>query len=276
MDYVTGTPKKVTLADKFRLFGISLRENGILWTAAFCAYYFCNASLDFLFRFLQNHGKKHNLPGMGSVEFNRELWHQWDWEHGGDEWDISTEWKASMLRCVLRKNIPQCEHIVEIGPGAGRWTEELLKLTRRLTAFDIAPRCLEICKKRFCENHPASLFLQNNGNDLPEVENESVDAIWSFDTFVHINNPEADKYSREFRRVLRPGGVGVIHHPQRAVSGGWRSNLTSQSFAGYLEAAGLEVVEQFATWNDGGTIHPVGRYQDAITVFRRPRQDSCR
>lgn len=270
MDHVTGTPKKVTLADKLRLFRISLQENGFIWTAALCGYYFCNASLDILFRFLQDYGNRHNLPGMGSVAFNRELWHQWDWEQGGDEWDISAEWKASMLRCVVRRHIASCQHIVEIGPGAGRWTEELLALSRQLTAFDIAPRCLEICRERFGASHPEARFLENNGNDLPGLDDNSVDAIWSFDAFVHINNPQAAQYAREFRRVLRPGGVGVIHHPHRAVRGGWRSNLTSESFAAHLQAAGLEVVQQFETWEENGTRYPVGRYQDAITVFRLP------
>jgi ubiquinone/menaquinone biosynthesis C-methylase UbiE len=30
--------------------------------------------------------------------------------------------------------------------------------------------------------------------------------------FVHINPTDIDAYLRDFRRILKPGGIGVVHH----------------------------------------------------------------
>jgi hypothetical protein len=97
-----------------------------------------------------------------------------------------------------------------------------------------------------------------------------VDAIWSYDVFVHINAAEVDRYAGEFRRVLRPGGIGVIHHGGvGGAAGGWRSNLTAQAFEEILKRHGLQRLRSIAHWVDGDTVHRM-TYDDLITVFRSP------
>ncbi len=103
------------------------------------------------------------------------------------------------------------------------------------------------------------------------VADGTADAVWSYDVFVHINEPEAAGYARELRRILKPGARGVIQHGAVAgEKGGWRSTLTTASFALVLDQAGLRVVRQFDHWDDAGTRHPCGLYGDVITVFERP------
>ena len=97
-----------------------------------------------------------------------------------------------------------------------------------------------------------------------------MDALWSYDVFVHINEPEAASYAREFARVLKPGARGVIQHGAIAgEKGGWRSTLTTESFARILGEAGLRVIRQFDHWEDAGKRHECGLYGDVITVFER-------
>jgi len=47
---------------------------------------------------------------------------------------------------------------------------------------------------------------------LSFIENNSVDYIWSYDVFVHINPTDVEKYIIEFSRILKPHGYGIIHH----------------------------------------------------------------
>jgi hypothetical protein len=46
--------------------------------------------------------------------------------------------------------------------------------------------------------------------------------------------------------------------------------MTAEGMVDCLRGAGLEVVEQFREWTDGGREYQAGLYDDAITVFRKP------
>jgi ubiquinone/menaquinone biosynthesis C-methylase UbiE len=98
----------------------------------------------------------------------------------------------------------------------------------------------------------------------------SVDVIWSFDVFVHINLADIATYLDEFVRVLRPGGRAIIQHGTTAGhSGGWRSDATTAELNALIAARQLQVAEQFSDWQDGAERYEVGLYQDQVTVIER-------
>jgi ubiquinone/menaquinone biosynthesis C-methylase UbiE len=245
------------------------RENGFIWTSLLVFYYFSSAISETTFDRLQKRKLEKNLPGTSSLKANKEIWDNWNWEAGGEEWTLSPEWKESLIRNVLHRYIHPGGHILEIGPGAGRWTSVLLEMADTFTAVDVSESCVQVCRQKFA-GRPGARFLVGNGNDLPGVADASVDFLWSFDAFVHINTTETARYVQEFRRVMRPGSVGVVHHGKNGgLAGGWRSNLTSAAFRNLLQEAGFTVVDQFESWSDAGKEYPVGLYHDEITVFRR-------
>jgi len=100
-------------------------------------------------------------------------------------------------------------NILEIGPGAGRWSEILLNRAKHLTVADISEKCLNICKDRF---DSTKIDFKLITNFLDFMENNSVDFIWSYDVFVHINPIDIEKYLIDFKRILKPNGYAVIHH----------------------------------------------------------------
>ena len=259
--------QKIGWGRKLKLGLLVLRENGLLWTLYLGIYYTGSSLAEAAFRRMHDRARKLKLPGTSSATLNREIWNNWDWQAHGDEWTLSAEWKDSLERQILRKHIPAGKSILEIGPGAGRWTEFLQPLSASLIGVDISQKCVDLCREKF-RSAGNTKFLTTQGNNLAGVEDKSVDAIWSFDVFVHIDEQDVAGYVREFRRVLRPGGVGVVHHGKGPVHGGWRSNLTAGKFKELLQAQGLTLVEQFESWEDNGKTFPVGRYEDVVTVFR--------
>jgi SAM-dependent methyltransferase len=44
------------------------------------------------------------------------------------------------------------------------------------------------------------------------LPDDSVDFVFSFDSFVHIDREIVDAYLGEIGRILKPGGKGFIHH----------------------------------------------------------------
>ena len=63
--------------------------------------------------------------------------------------DSSSEWKRALIDDVLVRWIPAGAVVLEIGPGAGRWSEFLLERAFRLVLVDVSERPLELCRERF-------------------------------------------------------------------------------------------------------------------------------
>ena len=202
---------RLTLAQKMKLMRLAIKENGVVWSTCLGAYYASSAVAEKAFGVMDALRKRKGLPGLNSAAMNKVIWEAWDWSAAGEEWTPSSEWKASLIRKVLEPNVPEGSRVLEIGPGGGRWTGELLKRAAKLTGVDISETCVEKCRERFGDDDKAEFFVVS-GSDLEGVEDGSIDVIWSFDVFVHINEAEVEGYAKEFARVLAPGGCGIIHH----------------------------------------------------------------
>lgn len=212
-------------------------------------------------------GPAHRRWTQHSVTTNRELWSTWEWGAGGEEWTASPAWKASLVEHVLEPTMPRGATILEIGPGAGRWTDVLHARAGALILADITDTTLELCRERLGDPDDVS-YVRTDGSSLCDVETDSVDAVWAFDTFVHIAPLDVAGYLADIHRVLGRGGVAVIHHSGRRDSSGWRSPMTATLFARLADDRGLTVERQFDTWDDGR--HGVRRQGDVVTQLRRP------
>lgn len=260
---------RLTMGQKVRLMGLAIKENGLIWSFCLGVYYLGSALADRAFATMDSIRRKKGVPGLNSPAMNKVIWEAWDWSAKGEEWTPSPEWKTSVIEKILKPHMNPDGVILEIGPGGGRWTGDLVEIGSRLIGVDISEECVRLCGERFADNENVE-FHQTSGSELNATGDGEIDSIWSFDVFVHINRAEVEAYAAEFARVLKNGGTGVIHHGTvGGAEGGWRSNLTAGEMTAALEANGLEVVDQFKTWTDGDTEHEAGLYDDAITVFRK-------
>ena len=46
--------------------------------------------------------------------------------------------------------------------------------------------------------------MKNNGDDFPGIPDASIDFVFSFGTFVHLDMPIIDAYLRNIKRLLKP------------------------------------------------------------------------
>ncbi len=224
---------------------------------------------------------------MPTVEWNRQMWDEpSNWIDGGDEWIFHAQscsqhyadWKRSIVSTFIEPYLGPDVDVLEIGPGHGRWTEFMVDRVKSLTLVDLSLTCIETCQKRFVDADQEVNYIVNDGTCLP-VPEESIDVIWSFGSFVHIDEPEIDSYLREFARVLRPGGRFVVHHPgwhvgtpqlasiaihlgkpgrvltRRLSQGVWRGGLdrgamTTRRFKKLAASHDLSVEDQLNRWGD--------------------------
>jgi SAM-dependent methyltransferase len=249
-----------------------LAQNGVRWSAYAALFGGLTRANHAVYQRMVRLERKHALSGRNSVEDNYRVWDDWDWSRGGEEWTHSEEWKESLINDVMQAELRPQTAILEIGPGAGRWTEPLLKIAQHLVIVDLSDRCIEVCRQRFAGARNIE-FHVNDGRTLAAVPSESIDGVWSFDVFVHIAPLDIQSYMAEIHRVLRPGGRAVIHHAadgheQFAAEAGWRSGMNAVMFAEMVRAQGLKLESQFDSWGPGGRFS-VRRHRDTISVFTK-------
>src|SRR5258708_13678891 len=238
---MTDTAESVHQRAKRRRWGgvtwarLLVAENGLRWTAYAALLAGLKHAGLFVERRLARLEQRHGLNARTGRAVNYEYWQRWDWSLAGEEWTPSDEWRRWVIEEVMLANLKPATTIMEIGPGAGRWTEALQSIARRLILVDLSDRCIELCRRRFAEAGNIE-FHVNDGKSLGAIASDSVDGVWSFDVFVHIAPPDVDAYVAEISRLLRPGGRPVIHHAkaaraQGAAAVGQRSHLTAPPLA---------------------------------------------
>jgi SAM-dependent methyltransferase len=214
-------------------------------------------------------GPAHRRWSGNSAADNRERWDGWDWSRLGEEWTASEEWKQGLVDDVLLRLVPAGGTVLEIGPGGGRWTEVIAPRAQRTIVADVSTTVLALVAQRVSGVET----VLSPGASLPGVADASVDAVWSFDVFVHVAPADQAGYLAEIARVLRPGAIAVIHHadgrnrgalPSRA---GWRAPMTTRLFAALAARAGLTATDVLRTWSGGR--HGLEAFGDAITVLHK-------
>lgn len=120
--------------------------------------------------------------------------------------------------------------VLEIGPGGGRWTRYLLGCDK-LYAVDYHEEILIELRKNYDVAHLE--VIQNNGTDFPGIDDRSIDFVFSFGVFVHLDLPIIEGYLKEIYRVLKQDGTAVIQYSdkskkQAALNDGFSANTPSQ------------------------------------------------
>lgn len=217
---------------------------------------------------------------MPTVAENQDYWARYDWKGQGDEWSVGAGGTPYVWHGTIMPRICQfvpTAHILEIACGHGRFSEYLLPLCARYTGIDLVPRCVEHCRARFADSSHAT-FTANDGYALPTVADSSVDFAFSWDSLVHVERDVMESYVLELARVLRRGGVAVLHHSnlgshpdlfepgaKPAQTTGWRgTTMTAAALREACTAAGLWCpVQEPRTFAGPRTI-------DCISVVVRP------
>ena len=237
---------------------------------------------------------------MPSVAENYSRWTEHPWDREGHEWSPGGTaaggrmfwWRGLLPR--VHSHLP-ADHVVEIGPGFGRWTSHLADQAARLTLIDLTERCIEHCRRKFADRQHLE-YWTNDGRSLDMLADESVDFVFSFDSLVHAEATVMREYLIQLARKLKPGGTGFIHHSNLAAlsdGGGripawvartnWRGETMSAAlFRAYCREAGLQCASQeIINWvsrsrkADRHRIAGAGMpMTDALSTFHRPLREA--
>lgn len=237
---------------------------------------------------------------MPTLERNRSLWSEYDWSQRGEEWSAAWggsefQWRWSILPRV-QPFLP-AGAILEIGTGWGRWTHYLKDECDQLTGVDLSENCIQYCRQRFANARHLSFHLNDDGQSLAMIPDESIDFVFSFDSLVHAEAEVLFAYLVQLASKLKPNGVGFIHHSnlgayrlyyslKRMIPKGagllWRMGLldndglraismTANAFEGCARKAGLQCISQeIINWGSKRLIDCLSIFTPVDSKWARP------
>ncbi len=179
---------------------------------------------------------------------------------------MEVQWKHTIWPLIQHADF-SC--VLDLAAGHGRNSAMLEAVADRIIIVDITQENIDYCRKRF-QGDDRFTFIKNDGLSLNGVADASVSLVYSFDSMVHFDSDVMREYLKEFRRVLKPGGTGFIHHSNYTgdptgnftTAPHWRNFMSKELFAHYCYKSGLEVIEQHVMdWE-------VSRL-DCLSIFRR-------
>jgi ubiquinone/menaquinone biosynthesis C-methylase UbiE len=112
--------------------------------------------------------------------------------------------------------------VIEIGPGDGKWTVQLAPLVGELVVVDVDQAMLDRTRVRVDAAGMQNVScVAGNGRDLAPLSSDRFDLVFGYDVFVHIALEDTVSYIGDIARVLREGGVAVLHHAVNDVPPAW-------------------------------------------------------
>ena len=119
---------------------------------------------------------------------------------------------------AVRGLLPSSGRVLDVGCGYGRIAIPLAELGYDVTGLDISPNLLRAARRETARRRLEIRFDHGSMTDLPYPP-ASFDGVLCIWTAFHelLDVVEQVAALREMRRVLRPGGVGVIDGPTRAL-----------------------------------------------------------
>ncbi|MCZ2860380.1 class I SAM-dependent methyltransferase [Blastococcus sp. VKM Ac-2987] len=139
----------------------------------------------------------------------------------GGRWDVE-EFLALGRKDVARSRedlarlgLPVRWHrVLDFGCGAGRLSQALAQHADEVVGVDVSAPMLDTAR-RLDRSGGRCTFLLTEHSDLREIGSGSVDLVYSERVLQHLPRPALESYVGEFLRVLRAGGVAVLHCPTR-------------------------------------------------------------
>jgi hypothetical protein len=193
---------------------------------------------------------------MPSIDWNKGAWPAQFAAHDSEKSIYGYEWGDPNSRDVLvqvrdRFILPYVDRertALEIGPGGGRWSQFLTGF-RKLHLVDLNDCFFESLKRRYPYGNV--VCTRTNGSDLPGIENASLDFIFSFGTFVHIDPADIEGYLGSIKMKLTAGGVVVLHYSDKTKPLGLEEAVFSYNSPDLMRSLvrhhGFSIVEEDVT-----------------------------
>lgn len=102
------------------------------------------------------------------------------------------------------------DRVLDFGCGAGRLSQALAEQANEVVGVDISAPMLDVAR-RLDRSDGRCVFVLNDTSDLTRFSDQSFDLVYSSLVLQHLPAKLIENYLGEFVRVLKPGGVALLH-----------------------------------------------------------------
>lgn len=179
-----------------------------------------------------------------------------DYDHGSWSWYFRKSYIAALE--IANNHIDlRNKTVVDLGCGTGELSMLLsnTQKTKKVYGIDISSQMINKANKKLQNTNSNVEFICSSASDIP-LNNSSTDVIFLLNSLHHHHDPT--QTLKEFSRVLKPGGVGIVLDPHRdGLLGFLWSNVikvlfnefyvdyyTSKQIAKFAKNSGMEILEQ--------------------------------
>lgn len=227
-------------------------------------------------------------------KWKRHRYLNMDFETLGEEWG-GPQFADAIVDQLVADHLGPDVDVLEIGCGGGKFSQRIAPRVRSLVCADISPAMIaqtrgELTRRGVGENVSYQVLT---GTDFTGVADNSLDFIFSYDVQLHMQPQNVFSYMKDARRVLRPGGVFMLHQIDLNSEGGlahfirqyeeqtWDFAFDSPARLGHIyfmsadqmsaltDSAGLEleaIVDDFP--GEDSPLYPVTSGRDLIGFMR--------
>lgn len=154
-------------------------------------------------------------------KWKRHRYLNMDFETLGEEWG-GPQFADAIVDELVAEYLGPDVDVLEIGCGGGKFSQRIAPKVRSLICADISPAMIaqtrgELSRRGVAENVSYQVL---NGTDFSGVADNSLDFIFSYDVQLHMQPQNVFSYMKDARRVLRPGGIFMLHQINLNSDGG--------------------------------------------------------
>jgi hypothetical protein len=138
----------------------------------------------------------------------------------GSEWSSPELWRGILADTLFDRVRRDDPGLIEIAPGAGKQSRLVLDhyADPRILAFDVSRRFLDAYERALGDEIGRRVFPQQLGDDHREIVHAAerhrltrrIDALYSFDSMVHVDFQQLMNFLITGLFVLRRGGLIVM------------------------------------------------------------------
>lgn len=144
-----------------------------------------------------------------AAEYDEWFYRKGRFSHGEAENKIWFD-EATEVRDILH-SLPKQKHILELAPGTGIWTQELIKIGEKITALDASPEMIAINKAKV-QSDKVSYIQTDLFKWQPEQE---YDMIFFGFWLSHVPPEMLDSFLQTVKRALKSNGYFFMVDSQK-------------------------------------------------------------
>jgi SAM-dependent methyltransferase len=171
-------------------------------------------------------------PG-AAIDGLRDTWSRYvsDWHEDpglnlgartlGDEWG-GPAFADLVIERLAGPYLGRSVDVLELGCGGGKFSLRLAPRCRSLLCTDISAEMIAQTRATLAANELGANvdFRRLGGTDFDGVAPNSVDFVFSYDVQLHLQPQNVFSYLLDARRILRAGGVFMLHQVDLSTPGG--------------------------------------------------------